>query len=261
VPVLVTVHPARLFREPTLTPAATRDWQKVRWFLKGTWPRALPEPLSELHEWPLDVAFDTEYNPHTGVLHRYSVSDGVQAWVVEADAHRPPPYAPTHVWMHNAVADLGYLRALLMAEPAYDDTMLLHSVLASDMPHDLDYLGSLYAPYNRWKHLADVAPRLYAGGDALATWHIAQALAGQLAFDPGSERVYRESVLPLVPHILKAQQRGLRVNQPRVAEVLAQTRARCDTAVWDARAATGIGTFNVGSPSQVAEWLYEIDDV
>ena len=58
---------------------------------------------------------------------------------------------------------------------------------------------------------------------------------------------------------MKAQQHGLRVNQARVTTVLNQVRQRCDQAKEQARAATGIPAFNVGSPAQVAEWLYAIE--
>src|SRR3990172_4160923 len=104
-PVLVTVHLARLFREPWLTLPTRRDWTKVPRILRHLWPSQPPRFIDVPPEtWPDTFTFDTEFyrkegredgDPDTRLV-RYSLSwgpgDGETAVVeaVEALSHRIP---------------------------------------------------------------------------------------------------------------------------------------------------------------------------
>lgn len=258
VPVFATMHPARVFREPGFRIPLLADWRKLSRFLTGRWPRPMPPiqhgPLTE----PLLVsqaAFDTEYDGQT--LTRYSLAWDGQVRVVEAaDGGFDAPW--TTFVMQHAVADYQWLRGLTgQAEPAYEDVMYAHAVLWAGFPHSLEYLGSIYASTNRWKHLSQSNPVVYSGADAWGTWECWQALQGELAKDPQSLEVYRTQLHPLVPIIDRAHRHGLRVNQARAQQVAGELANRVERATRRAQAAVG-WPINLGSTQQVGVELYGV---
>ena len=268
--VLPTYHLAYLYRSPWLTPVSQKDWSKVPAILKGTWPEPLPRTHAHTPGvWPVRCAFDTEFSP--GGLTRYSV-----AWrglvpgddhlhVVEAGAHTVPVVVPGRltVGFHNVEADVAYLNQLLGHHRVIldtEDTMYLHAVLHADLDHDLDFVGSMYARTNRWKHLFRTNPRVYAGCDALGTWDAMVSLLAELERDPQVRKVYYDYQLPLAGIIHKARGKGLRVVPERVAQALAAMDTRQADA--EARAQACVGwPLNLGSPQQVAQQLYEVEQV
>ena len=266
--VLAMYHTAFLFRAPWYTPAAKRDWARVPQILHGVWPQPLP-PIDPGHptEWPQEAAFDTEFHTQHGrqVLTRYSMfSDGVggpHLWVVESTGvcswpvirHRP------RVIMHNIEADYEHFYELTGTRDIdIEDTMFAHAVNWSDLDHDLDFLGSMDARINRWKHLMRTNPRVYAGGDAVGTWDAWQAAKRYFRSDPQSEKVYREQVLPLFPIIARARKHGVRVHGPRVREALAALDDQCASAERRAQAWAGYD-LKLGSSQQVARQLYDVE--
>jgi len=272
VPVLVTAHLARLYRVPHLTLPTMMDWAKVPRILAGAWPRR-PQPyqVEPVEEWPSRFAFDTEYDPsdHSKLL-RYSLAwplpGGVAVRVVEAQDHVIPTLVGRpRVITQYAAADVRHLATLSATGPdvwgrfAVEDTIVKHATLYSDMPHNLDFLGSLYATMNRWKHLRTVRGQegLYAGCDAQGTLEVDAALDRELDRDPQSRQVYEKIDLPMLRHFVSRQYQGLRVDQARVNEVAAMLRADVQDA--EARARMWMGwPMNVGSPEQVAEYLFNV---
>lgn len=266
--VLATYHLSYLFRAPWDRPSAYRDWSKIPLTLSGKWPEHLPKlirnpPVS----WPQLSAFDTEWDMRTGILTRYSMAheiDGAPSvYVIEAEnAGFVPVQAGSHVILQNAMADLADMNKVFGGvEVNWDDTMLAHSVLWPDMAHDLNYLGSIYARINRWKHLQWTNPWVYAGADALGTldvWN--RGLAGELARDPGSRKVYLEYVRPLVGIILRARSKGIKPNQERVKAVLDLFGKEMEDAQAMATASVG-WPLNIGSPDQVMKQLYEREKI
>lgn len=270
-PVLVTYHLAYLYRAPWERVAAMQDWKKVGQVLAGTWPEPFPMvQRTPPAVWPDVVAFDTEFVPPTGKLIRYSLAyrEGGKkpyVWVVEArgEEYRAmrSPIGKATVIFHNAPADLAYLNEVL-PEPVpvcIEDTMFQHGVLWSDQAHDLNYVGSLYARTNRWKHLEWVNPVQYSAGDALGTWDSWAAQAGELRRDPLTETCYR-LLLRLIPMLLRHKALGVRTNQARITTVVNELEALKLNARRKAQAAVGWG-LNVGSPAQVAHQLYVIEGI
>ena len=270
--VLPTYHLAYLYRSPWLTPVSQRDWSKVPAILAGTWPQPFPGIRAHTpDEWPERCAFDTEFVMATGALVRYSV-----AWrgeltgkphlhVVESLAHTVPTVVPSAVTVgfHNVEADLGYLNGLLGSHTvtlAMEDTMYLHAVLHADLDHDLDFVGSLYARTNRWKHLLHANPRAYAGGDALGTWDSMVSLLAELERDPKVRKVYYDYQLPLAGIIHRARARGLRVVPERVVQAVAAMDARQVELEMAAQASVG-WPLNLGSPQQVGQQLYGVEEI
>ena len=272
-PVLATYHTAFLFRSPWERTAAQRDWTKVGEFLAGTWPEPLPHiDRRAPKEWPALAAWDTEFGRETGYLIRYSLAyrermtGPCRVWVVEAGFHSLglptlPAIRPT-VIMHNSPADLKYLPTVLgtaEVDIAIEDTMFQHSLLWSDLNHNLGYVGSLYARTNRWKHLVESNPVEYSAGDALGTWDAWVGMNRELARDPQTQALYRQ-FLPLIPHIARSEAYGSRVNQTRVKAVLMRLGTEQQEAARAAQAWCGF-PINMGSSAQVGRWVYDVEKI
>ncbi len=256
--VLPVHHPAYLFRDPSEILPSIYDWAKVPRMLAGTWPQPVPPPLvgrhvaeilawftrANEHPW---LALDTEYFPETGQMTMLGLGMPTKdcciiPWLAEghhtllerdraAIAHALARY-PGRLVMHNALADLPILKQNLGVAwdvGRVDDTMLAHACLWSELGHDLGLLTRIYGQHNQHKGLRDEDPIAYNHGDVLATIGAWVALERELANDAGSERVYREQSLPLIPVLLQAHERGIRLDQAAVkamAEELAQDKAR-----------------------------------
>ncbi len=280
--VLPMYHLAYLWRDWTAAHPTKRDWQKVGWILRGKWPEGMPPIRTDPPEvWPAVAAFDTEFHVDTGALLRYSLAyrtpEGEPVvYVVEAaDAKRVPTPPRVTLILQNALADLPYLPSIVGDVPlAVEDTMLKHAVLwpgrgggdddeggsKPGLSHGLDFLGSIYAATNRWKHLVHTNPTVYSGGDALGTWDVNVQLDKELARDPQSAWVYRHRKLPLLPILAAAHREGLRIDTQRAAAALAELDARMDDAEVRAQAEVG-WPINLGSPSQVAHHLYVVERI
>lgn len=258
--VYVSLHPAGVYEAPWLKPAVLRDWQKLAELLKGTWPRPMPMIERAMTAWPDEFAYDTEFWERGGEQHltRWSASDGDRVWVVEREV--PPPRARNglRVVLHQADADVDTLQDAIGPGYRLDDTMYAHAALWAELPHDLDFLGSLYARTNRWKHLARAAPVTYAAGDALGTWDVWQALKGELGRDPATERVYRTCLLPLLPIIARARRVGIRVAGDRARQaVLALQRAQREQ-LSAGQAAAG-WPIKLSSTQQLATQFFDVE--
>jgi len=270
-PVLITYHVASLFRAPWERIVVQRDWVKIREYLDGTWPEPFPEILRRPPlVWPALSAFDTEFGgPH---LIRYSMAyrerliRAPSVWVVEAGYNTLQlPTRPTRprVVMHNAAADIGHLTTILGGgtdeTPVIEDTMVQHALLWSDLAHNLGFLGSMYARTNRWKHLVETNPIVYSGGDALGTWDSWVAMSQELQRDPPLDALYAQ-FMRVLPLLLKSEPRGIKVNQRRVREVIAELERDQAQAIRQVQAAVG-WPINLGSPQQVARMLYDVEHV
>ena len=280
-PVYVTHHLAYLWKEPEAELPAKRDWNKLASILDGTWPETLK--LSEINPhldlWPSDSAFDTEYEPDSKRLVRYSVATrDRQVWVVETPDQRIQATIPpgATIIMHNAPADLPYLPADLEGV-TIEDTMYAHAVVwtgkvetdedkgkgGGAMSHKLNFLGSMYARLNRWKHLMRIAPRLYSGADALGTMQVwctgmRGGILGELERDPLSKWVYENLQKPLIWIILKNKKRGISSDQEAAKLALKEVKAIQDAASLRAQAYTG-WPINIKSPKQLAFWLFQVE--
>lgn len=267
--VLATLHLASLFHNTKTAFALRQDWLKVNRLLNHTWPESFPEVQDtqrgeiSLPERPW--SFDSEYDPVTGQLLMWSVagrgSEGEPSvWVAGAGALL---YDAPHQWVfHNALADLGHFETVTgfrSGDYHVEDTMYLHAALWGGQPHDLDYLGSLYARTNRWKHLSENNKRQYSAGDALGTFDAWVRLRwNQLDQDDGSRQTYKQRLLPLLPIIRATSRKGIRVNLPLVAEAKATLNGVKQDAVLQAQLGSG-WPINLGSPEQVAVQLYKIE--
>jgi len=272
VPVLVVNHLAALFRSPELIMPAKYDWSKIPRILANKWPQKPPAILtSGPPVWPDKFAFDTEYVPSNNHLIRYSMaypapSENLEM-VVRVVEREEALYGgavlmtkPTLI-LQNADADLDHFEEIAGAnEYAFEDTMHAHAVLWSGQPHDLNFLGSMYAPFNRWKHLEYTNPIVYSGLDAAGTWYAWEALAREFRRDPRSETVYREYQLPLVNIIRRAKSKGIRVNQENALRITGELKDAVDRLNIKAEALVG-WPINIASNDQTSLQLYEVEQI
>ena len=287
-PVFITHHLAYLFKEPTASLPAKRDWNKLALILKGAWPVKMSPIESDPPDlWPTYAAFDTEFatDQHDRLIRWSLATRDRRVWVVESQAGSRSPALSTlpgtRVIMHNAPADLPHLRGLVdLGQVEIEDTMYAHACLwtgkvetdeegakgsrgGGAMSHTLNFLGSMYAQINRWKHLARVAPRLYAGGDALGTMDVwttglTGGLLGELSRDLETQWVYDHLQKPLIGIVLKHHQRGIAVDSLEVKRALAGLEARQHAYTLQAQAYCGF-PINLRSPKQLAHHLYNIE--
>lgn len=260
--VLATVSMPDLRAMPTLQYGMRADWAKAGRILRGEWPQPWPGYEDRPPKaWPRLSAFDTEFPD--GVFTRYSLYDGGRMpWVIEAERVQQVeiPQGVTVV-MHNIEADLQYLTGILRGGSIKtEDTMLMHAALWSDLQHTLEWLGSIHARINRWKHLFHRNPKVYSGGDAIGTWDVYVALVNEFRQDPGSARVYREELFPLTPIIMEAETVGLRLNQDRVNLALETHEALRQEVCNEAMAYAGYPLL-LSSADQVQRHLYELENV
>jgi len=276
IPVLITMHLARLFREPKYMLPVKHDWTKIPRLLRRTWPRVPPKFVDQPpHPWPQRFAFDTEFPQNLGpgdtMMHRFSMSWGVndgETCVVESDdvvqprlAGRPrviTQYAPADIYRLARV--VGIAPWDLWSTFLIEDTMVKHATLHADHPHDLNFLGSIWASINRWKHLAEENPQLYAGCDALGTLEVDMGLEREFEADSISARVYREIDQPAHRVFVEAQRAGIATNPQRITEVVEILRHATTEARQRAQAAVG-WPMNVGSASQVGHQLYTVEGI
>ena len=281
-PVYVVHHIARIFREPEAELPAKRDWNKLAQLLAGKWPEPMPPIEADPPEpWPSYAAFDTEFEPnHPERLVRWSLATkDRRVWVVEAARGWPHVLPGSTVIMHNAAADLPHLRGFDPQTVIIEDSMMSHAVLwtgrvetddqkgkqGGASSHTLNFLGSIYARINRWKHLARIAPRQYAGADALGTmdaWAtgLHGGLLGELDRDPQTKWVYENLQKPLIPIIMKAHQRGIATDREAARAALADIKREQDRFELRAQAYAG-WALNLRSPQHVAFWLYTIEQI
>ncbi len=262
--VFATYHPAFYYRAHWLKPVGRMDWMRLGRLLRGTWP----EPFPQMHQhaprdMPATIAFDTEYNPWTRELHRYSVawrtSDDVpQVHVCEPNIIPSLVLGLTHtnpsvIVMQNAEADWPYLVSIFGAQPTYwEDTMYAHSVLHGTLRHSLDFMGSLYSRHNRWKTLQISDPLVYSGMDALATYDIWQQLSRELARDAASTELYEYELKPLLKHVMARP--SVKLNALHIVEASQTLKQEQKEIELRGQVAAG-WPINVGSADQISRWL------
>jgi uracil-DNA glycosylase len=264
VPVLVTLHPADVFHAARMKLPLKADFTKAARFLRGQWPRPmLPiHTMGEPDMWQDGSAFDTEYD-HLVMppkLLRYSLcTPQEKVYVIEAAFHDPTlvPTTPLHLIGQNFCTsfDLPLARQLGVTVGRVDDTMVLDAVLYPGWPHDLDYLASLHARTNRWKHLSRLNPLLYSGADALGTWDVWRAKKQALRANPAATRTYETYTRPLIAIIQKARARGLQVDSVMAVALAARLDGELKTLELAAHLEVG-WPLMLSSSEQVAFQLY-----
>ena len=256
--------------------------------------QALDELLQRLKAADL-VAFDTEttsldYMQARVVGLSFSVEPGL-GWYVPL-AHRSADADPQldcdrtleclRPWLESAQqAKLGhhlkYDRNVLAnhgitLEGIREDTMLESYVLdAGANRHDLDTLAERHLSHRmiRYEDVAGKGAKQipfaevtvarateYAAEDAEVCLRLHRVLAPRLKEAEGPHRVYREIEMPLVPVLSDMERAGVRVDADLLRVQSAELLERMQDVAEQAYAEAG-GAFNLGSPKQIQEILFD----
>jgi DNA polymerase-1 len=148
------------------------------------------------------------------------------------------------------------------------DTMLASYVLNPEGKHNLSdlsfqYLDLVPPSYSdlvpKGKTIAEVdiaAVADYCGMDVYTTFHLVSKLQAQLDAIPSLDRLFRQVELPLEPVLTEMEQTGIRIDTGYLAS-FSQTLA-ADLHQIETRAYAAAGkTFNLGSPKQLSQLLFE----
>lgn len=152
------------------------------------------------------------------------------------------------------------------------DTLLESYVLdSSQNNHDLDTLAERHLQHQNItyeevagkgksaRNFADVPvveALPYAAEDADICWRVDAQLWPRFAPEPGLQRVLMEIEMPLVLVLARMEQAGVRVDRHQL-EILSQELGR-DMAACEAKAFASAGqSFNLGSPKQIQEILFD----
>ena len=152
------------------------------------------------------------------------------------------------------------------------DTMLESYVLNSTATrHDMDSVAWKYLNVETTKYEdvagkgakqlrfdevdIDIASR-YAAEDADVTLQLHEALWPALEAEPDVARLYRDIEVPLIGVLQKMERTGVLVDAKKLAEQSRELAESMAAAEHAAHAAAG-GPFNIGSPKQLQEVLYE----
>ena len=284
-PVYATLHTADLLRDPHARFIARFDWKRLGRLVHGLWPQDIPPRviaspgtrgafihlLDEAVQQP-EIMVDTEYimdnqlMTHVGAAWRTGETvNGFQLEWIRGQSSSVERGTFVRYWRQlcekttmgfwNAKADLPILEANLHCIPSkIEDPMQAHAVLWPDMEHTYEFVASIYGRYNKLKHLAKTDILLYHWGDLIDLVWIWEALKDEFRQDPQAEQVYRQQNLKLIPIVLEAERRGLKVNHPRIASALPQYQALVEESLQLAGAYTGY-PINAGSSAQLIDIL------
>lgn len=245
------------------THATLQDFHKLGMLLRKEWPLPVPEWSNVApKEWPAYSSFDTEYNPDTKELYRWSMCDSnSNLWCVESDDTANGGIPIQHnstVLIQNALADIRYLASIVQFDKIkIEDLMLAHSVLWSGEPHSLNYLNSVYGSLNRYKHLSSDTPQAYSAYDAYEPMQMWKGyFIPEFKRDPESWKVYKRFRLPLIEIIDKAQRSGALLDSSRLEDVKFTLIERLQEYKKRAVEITGNSNFNLGGNKGMREELY-----
>lgn len=160
---------------------------------------------------------------------------------------------------HNAMADIPVLeKAMGITYADYkriDDTMLAHAILWCELPHDLEFLASIYGNHEKFKHLKADNELLYNYGDVVDTDSVWMGLQSGFAADAQARSIYESQSLALLPTLLEARQQGIRVNKQRVVEVFQEYYSVARRVKQYVELMTGY-EFNLNSGAQLKQYCY-----
>ena len=151
------------------------------------------------------------------------------------------------------------------------DTMLAHYVLQPELRHNMDYLAEIYLNYQtihideligskgkNQKSMRDLSPEevyRYACEDADVTLKLKNKLEPELKKNQ-AEKLFYEIEMPLVPVLAYIETNGVRLD----TESLKQSSAHFSTRLHEIEQTIyeeAGETFNIGSPKQVGEVLFD----
>lgn len=158
-----------------------------------------------------------------------------------------------------------------------DDSMLLHNVLWSELPHTLNFCSGVYSSQNQHKDLGTHS-LVYLHGDVRTTAEVWWNLKKEAERDDQSWRIYETLQRPMLPLLLDSHQAGVRLNKAFLFQLHDELLQKRESAVEIANAFVreyaqpeklrggkvvqeGIEPdperkINMNSPKQMNDWVY-----
>ncbi len=152
------------------------------------------------------------------------------------------------------------------------DTMIAHYLLKPELHHGMDYLAETYLHYRPipiealigpkgkgQKNMRDLSPEdvyIYACEDADVTLKLMHVLQPMLQAEEGCEALFRDIEMPLVPVLARMELGGVCIDVQALAESSALYTERMQALEAEIHRLAG-GAFNVSSPKQVGEVLFD----
>jgi DNA polymerase I len=176
-------------------------------------------------------------------------------------------------WAQNAKYDILVMRrAGVEVAGLAGDTMVADYLLAAGRGgHGLDAMALRYLGHETIKYsevtgtgrkktlFSDVDVQTatrYAAEDAHLTWLLKNKLETELREDEDNWRLYQEVEVPLVEVLAKMEQVGVAIDEKFFAGLSIEMQTRLDAVTERIHEAAGT-TFNLNSPAQIAEVLFE----
>ena len=152
------------------------------------------------------------------------------------------------------------------------DTMLAHYVLQPELKHNMDYLAEVYLHYRTihidqligargkgQKSMRDLPPAdvyRYACEDADVTLKLKHVLEKELEKNNATKLFY-EIEMPLVPVLVNLESNGVRIDTEALSQTSRHFTARLAEIEQDIYRMAGGRHFNIASPKQVGEVLFD----
>ena len=152
------------------------------------------------------------------------------------------------------------------------DTMLAHYVLQPELRHNMDYLAEIYLHYQtihideligsrgkNQKSMRDLPPEdvyRYACEDADVTLKLKNILEKELK-EQSVEHLFYEIEMPLVPVLVNIESNGVRIDTEALKQSSEHFTLRLQEIEKEIYALAGDETFNISSPKQVGEVLFD----
>ncbi len=152
------------------------------------------------------------------------------------------------------------------------DTMLAHYVLQPELRHNMDYLAEIYLHYQtihideligsrgkNQKSMRDLPPEdvyRYACEDADVTLKLKNILEKELK-EQSVEHLFYEIEMPLVPVLVNIESNGVRIDTEALKQSSEHFTLRLQDIEKEIYALAGDKTFNISSPKQVGEVLFD----
>ena len=152
------------------------------------------------------------------------------------------------------------------------DTMLAHYVLQPELRHNMDYLAEIYLRYRtihideligsrgkNQKSMRDLPPEdvyHYACEDADVTLKLKNVLEKELK-KQSAEHLFYEIEMPLVPVLVNIESNGVRIDTEALKQSSEHFTLRLQEIEKEIYALANGETFNIASPKQVGEVLFD----
>ena len=276
-------------RDPHTRFITRLDWKKIPKILSGEWPLPIPDQciaspstrgqfirLLEEATCQTELMVDTEFIVSNGLLTHVGATwssaqtgkptvKGFQMEWVRGSATSVERSIFMRYWnilcqkvpmgFWNAKADLPIIQRNLHRVPdRIEDPMQAHSCLWPDMPHDYEFVASIYGKYPKLKHLSKENILLYHWGDMIDLVWIWDELKKEFVHEQSCETKYRAQRLPLIPILLEREEAGILVSQEKIEEKIPQYHDLAYAATILAQAYCGF-PLNLGSPNQMVSYL------